>query len=55
MSSIYPIYTDRVRYRLYHNPTGVIDIKEPKGFRDDENEFIRDKNLTEYFLRLLMT
>tara|TARA_R110002167_G_scaffold313655_1_gene519309 strand:- start:4865 stop:7138 length:2274 start_codon:yes stop_codon:yes gene_type:complete len=49
MSSIYPIYTDRVRYRLYHNPTGVIDIKEPKGFRDDENEFIRDKKLDGIF------
>ena len=43
MSNIYPIYTDRVRYKLTQNPTGQQIIEEPQGFRDDDNEFVRDK------------
>ena len=44
MSNIYPIYTDRVRYKLNHNPTGQQIVEEPVGFRDDDNEFVRDKS-----------
>ena len=44
MSTIYPIYTDRVRYKLTHNPTGQQIVEEPVGFRNDDNEFIRDKS-----------
>ena len=43
MINIYPIYTDRVRYKLTQNPTGQQIIEEPQGFRDDDNEFVRDK------------
>ena len=43
MSNIYPIYTDRVRYKLTQNPKGQQMIEEPVGFRDDDNEFVRDK------------
>jgi hypothetical protein len=49
MSNIYPIYTDRIRYKLYHNPTGSILVDEPKGFRDDDNEFVRSKTLDGIF------
>jgi len=42
MSSIYPIYTDRVRYKLTHNPTGQQIVEEPVGFNSDDNEFVRD-------------
>ena len=49
MSNIYPIYTNRIRYKLYHNPTGPILVDEPKGFRDDENEFVRSKTLNGIF------
>ena len=44
MSNIYPIYTDRTRYKLNHNPTGQQTVQEPKGFRDDDNEYVRDKS-----------
>lgn len=44
MSNIYPIYTDRVRYKLTQNPTGQQLVEEPVGFRDDDNEFVRDKS-----------
>tara|TARA_R110000803_G_scaffold58609_1_gene116810 strand:+ start:147 stop:2498 length:2352 start_codon:yes stop_codon:yes gene_type:complete len=44
MSNIYPIYTDRVRYKLTQNPTGQQIVEEPSGFRNDDNEFIRDKS-----------
>ena len=44
MSNIYPIYTDRVRYKLTHNPTGQQIVEEPVGFRNDDNEFVRDKS-----------
>jgi len=44
MSNIYPIYTDRVRYKLTQNPTGQQIVEEPVGFRDDDNEFVRDKS-----------
>jgi hypothetical protein len=49
MSNIYPIYTDRIRYKLYHNPSGPILVDEPKGFRDDDNEFVRSKTLDGIF------
>lgn len=52
MSSIYPIYTDRIRYKLYHNPSGPIIVDEPKGFRDDDNEFIRSKTLDGIFAEI---
>ena len=44
MSNIYPIYTDRVRYKLTQNPTGQQIVQEPSGFKDDDNEFVRDKS-----------
>jgi len=43
MSRIAPIYSDRVRYSLSHNPTGTQIIQEPQGWRDDDNEFVRHK------------
>jgi len=43
MSLIQPIYSDRTRYKLSHNPTGTQTIQEPVGWRDDDTEFIRDK------------
>jgi len=43
MSRIQPIYSDRVRYKLSHNPTGTQVVEEPKGWKEDDNEFVRNK------------
>ena len=52
MSNIYPIYTDRVRYKLTHNPTGQQLVEEPVGFRNDDNEFVRDKSFHGIFAKM---
>jgi len=52
MSRINPIYSDRIRYKLNHNPTGEQLIQEPKGFKDDDNEFVRDKAFRGMFLQM---
>jgi hypothetical protein len=44
MSTIQPIYSDRVQYKLSHNPTGTQTTQEPSGWREDDNEFVRDKS-----------
>ena len=43
MSRIQPIYSDRVRYKLSHNPTGTQTVQEPSGWKEDDNEFVRNK------------
>jgi hypothetical protein len=43
MSRIQPIYSDRVRYKLSHNPTGTQTVQEPNGWKEDDNEFVRNK------------
>ena len=43
MSRIQVIYTDRVRYKLSHNPTGTQTVQEPRGWKEDDNEFVRNK------------
>jgi len=43
MSRIAPIYSNRVRYELSQALTGKVSIREPRGWRDDDNEFVRSK------------
>lgn len=42
MSRIQPTYSDRVRYTLQHTATGSLVVDEPIGWRDDDNEFVRN-------------
>lgn len=52
MSRIQPIYSDRVRYKISHNPTGTQKVLEPVGWKNDDNEFVRDKSFHGIFLEM---
>tara|TARA_R110000782_G_scaffold268468_2_gene364969 strand:- start:675 stop:3023 length:2349 start_codon:yes stop_codon:yes gene_type:complete len=43
MSRIAPIYSNRVIYKLTHTSANPLKIREPIGWRDDDNEFVRSK------------
>ena len=52
MGRVAPIYSDRVRYKVSHNPSGTRTVIEPVGWRNDDNEFVRDKSFHGIFVEM---